>query len=327
MDEQQRENQTHVTLFILLGFQNLKHLWILLFLAFLFIYIFTMAGNLLIVVLVVTDQHLHTPMYFFLCNLSCLEICYSSTLSPILLTTLLMDGKAISFSHCFLQLFLFGYCLGAECYLLSVMSYDRYLAICKPLHYAAVMNIRRCIQLAAVSWTNGFIGISIIMTTMLQLKYCGPNEIDHYFCDSVPLKELSCSDTDLVEHVNLILLFIYTMPPFLITLASYIYIIRAILRIPSTTGRQKAFSTCSSHLIVVSIYYGSLITVYLLPPSSSMNKACSLLYTILPPLVNPLIYSLRNKDVKRALRRVKNKVAIYNILQNMLIDLLNVKNK
>ncbi|XP_063158230.1 olfactory receptor 11A1-like [Candoia aspera] len=327
MDEQQRENQTHVTLFILLGFQNLKHLWILLFLAFLFIYIFTMAGNLLVVVVVVTDQHLHTPMYFFLCNLSCLEICYSSTLSPVLLTTLLMDGKAISFRNCFLQLFFFGYCLGTECYLLSVMSYDRYLAICQPLHYATVMNTRKCIQLAAVSWTNGFIGISVIMATMLQLRYCGPNEIDHYFCDSVPLKELSCSETGLVEHVNLILLFIYTMPPFLITLASYIYIIKAILRIPSTAGRQKAFSTCSSHLIVVSIYYGSLMTVYLLPPSSSMNKICSLLYTILPPLVNPLIYSLRNKDVKRSLRRIKHKVEIFSIFHNMVIDLVNVKNK
>ncbi|XP_039225362.1 olfactory receptor 1009-like [Crotalus tigris] len=327
MDEEQRENQTHVTLFILLGFQNLEHLWILPFLVFLFTYIFTMTGNLLIFVLVVIDQNLHTPMYFFLCNLACLEICYSSTLNPILLTTLLMDGKAISFSNCFLQLFFFGYCLGAECYLLSVMSYDRYLAICKPLHYAIVMNTRKCVQLAAISWTNGCIGISVIITAMLQLKYCGPNEIDHYFCDSVPLKELSCSDTYLVEHVNLILLFIYTMPPFLITLASYVYIVTAILRIPSTTGRKKAFSTCSSHLIVVSIYYGSLITVYLLPPSSSMNKLCSLLYTILPPLVNPLIYSLRNKDVKKALRRVKNKVAIFNVIQNMLRSLVNVKNK
>ncbi|KAM6448860.1 olfactory receptor 2AP1-like [Liasis olivaceus] len=296
-------NQSEITEFILLGFGNLHHLQISLFLVFLVIYILTMAANVLIILLIVSDQHLHTPMYFFLGNLSCLETFYSSTILPRILASLLTGDKTISVSGCITQLYFFAFLISTECYLLSVMSYDRYLAICKPLHYAMVMNTRRCIQLAAVSWTNGFIGISVIMTTMLQLKYCGPNEIDHYFCDSVPLKELSCSDTDLVEHVNLILLFIYTMPPFLITLASYIYIIRAILRIPSTTGRQKAFSTCSSHLIVVSIYYGSLITVYLLPPSSSMNKACSLLYTILPPLVNPLIYSLRNKDVKIALRR------------------------
>uniref|UniRef100_A0A8D0E4E5 Olfactory receptor n=1 Tax=Salvator merianae TaxID=96440 RepID=A0A8D0E4E5_SALMN len=299
MEKSETENQTQVTQFILLGFQDLKNLQSLLFLGFLVIYIATMVGNLLIVILVVTDEHLHTPMYFFLGNLSCLEACYSSTLIPVLLATLLTDGKSISFSSCFLQLFFFGYCLGAECYLLSVMSYDRYLAICKPLHYATIMNNRKCIQLAAVSWTSGFIGISIIMCAMLQLTYCGPNEIDHYFCDSVPLKKLSCTHTDVVEHINLLLLFIYTMPPFLLTLTSYVCIIRAILIIPSTTGRQKAFSTCSSHLIVVSTYYGSLVTVYLLPSSSSLNKFFSLLYTILPPLINPLIYSLRNKEVKK----------------------------
>ncbi|XP_053218542.1 olfactory receptor 10A7-like [Podarcis raffonei] len=325
MEAPVRENQTHVTQFILLGFRELKNLQVLLFLGFLAIYIVTMAGNLLILVLVVSDQHLHTPMYFFLGNLSCLEICYSSTLIPVLLTTLLWDGKVISFESCFLQLFFFGYCLGAECYLLSVMSYDRYLAICKPLHYATAMNTRKCVQLAAVSWTNGVIGISIIMAAMLQLTYCGPNEIDHYFCDSVPLKKLSCSDTNLVEHVNLTLLFIYTMPPFLLTLASYICIIRAILRISSTTGRQKAFSTCSSHLIVVSTYYGSLTAVYLLPKSSSINKAFSLLYTILPPLVNPLIYSLRNKEVKRAFRKAKNRIANFKIFQNVLANLFSIK--
>ncbi|XP_044305911.1 olfactory receptor 6C4-like [Varanus komodoensis] len=322
-----RENQTYVTHFIILGFQNLKNLQILVFLAFLVSYIATMVGNLLIVVTVVVDHHLHTPMYFFLGNLSCLEICYSSTLMPILLTTLLMDGKTLSFSSCFLQLFLFGYCLGAECYLLSVMSYDRYLAICRPLHYATTMSTRKCVQLASLSWTNGFIGISIIMVAMLQLTYCGPNEIDHYFCDSVPLKKLACSDTDVVEHVNLALLFVYTMPPFLLTLTSYIYIIRAILRIPSTAGRQKAFSTCSSHLIVVSTYYGSLISVYLLPQSSSMNKVFSLLYTVLPPLVNPLIYSLRNKEVKRAFRKLTKRIVTLTIFQIMLLNLVSVKNK
>uniref|UniRef100_A0A6J0SIQ5 Olfactory receptor n=1 Tax=Pogona vitticeps TaxID=103695 RepID=A0A6J0SIQ5_9SAUR len=321
MEEQARENQTHVTQFILLGFRDLKDLQILLFLVFLAIYIATMAGNLLIVLLVTTDQQLHIPMYFFLGNLSCLEICYSSTLIPILLTTLLTDGTVISFHSCFLQLFFFGYCLGAECYLLSVMSFDRYLAICKPLHYTVMMNPRKCIQLAAVSWTNGLTGISVIMAGMLQLTYCGPNEIDHYFCDSVPLRKLSCGDTDVVEQINLVLLFIYTLPPFLVTLASYIYIIRTVLKIPSKTGRQKVFSTCYSHLTVVSIYYGSVTIVYLLPPSSSMNKVFSLLYTIFPPLVNPIVYSLRNKDIKRALRKMKNRVETFRIFQIMLADL------
>nr|XP_056720519.1 olfactory receptor 11A1-like [Euleptes europaea] len=286
-----------------------------------------MVGNLLITVLVVADQQLHTPMYFFLGNLSCLEICYSSTLLPVMLDTLLKNGKPISFSSCFLQLFFFGYCLGAECYLLSVMSYDRYLAICKPLHYGTTMNTTKCIQLAAVSWISGLIGISIIMVLMLQLTYCGPNEIDHYFCDTIPLKKLSCSDTGLVERVDLVLLFVYTMPPFLLTCTSYVFIITAILRISSSTGRQKAFSTCSSHLIVVSTYYGSLMTVYLLPNSSALNKAFSLLYTILPPLVNPLIYSLRNKEVNRALRKAQRKVANFRIFHSVLTYLVNVKEK
>nr|XP_056722780.1 olfactory receptor 11A1-like [Euleptes europaea] len=327
MEWRERGNLTLVTHFILLGFQDLKNLQILLFLGFLLIYIVTMVGNLLITVLVVADQQLHTPMYFFLGNLSCLEICYSSTLLPVMLDTLLKNGKPISFSSCFLQLFFFGYCLGAECYLLSVMSYDRYLAICKPLHYGTTMNTAKCIQLAAVSWISGLIGISIIMVLMLQLTYCGPNEIDHYFCDTIPLKKLSCSDTGLVERVDLILLFVYTMPPFLLTCTSYVFIITAILRISSSTGRQKAFSTCSSHLIVVSTYYGSLMTVYLLPNSSALNKAFSLLYTILPPLVNPLIYSLRNKEVNRALRKAQRKVANFRIFHSVLTYLVNVKEK
>ncbi|XP_060111153.1 olfactory receptor 2AP1-like [Heteronotia binoei] len=311
MERRERGNLTLVTQFILLGFQDLKNLQVLLFLGFLLIYMVTMAGNLLIVMLVMTNQHLHTPMYFFLGNLSCLEICYSSALIPVMLDTLLRNGKPISFSSCFLQLFFFGYCLGAECYLLSVMSYDRYLAICKPLHYGTTMNNKKCIQLAAVSWISGLIGISIIMVLMLQLTYCGPNEIDHYFCDTVPLKKLSCSDTGLVERVNLMLLFVYTMPPFILTCTSYVFIIAAILRISSSTGRQKAFSTCSSHLIVVSTYYGSLMIVYMLPSSSTLNKAFSLLYTILPPLVNPLIYSLRNNEVERALRKAQSKLCVW----------------
>lgn len=327
MERQERGNLTLVTQFILLGFQDLKDLQVLLFLGFLLIYMVTMGGNLLIVLLVMTNQQLHTPMYFFLGNLSCLEICYSSTLIPVLLDTLMRNGKPISFSSCFLQLFFFGYCLGAECYMLSVMSYDRYLAICKPLHYRTTMDAKKCIQLAAVSWISGLIGISIIMFLMLQLTFCGPNEIDHYFCDTVPLKKLSCSDTGLVEQVNLILLFVYTMPPFLLTCTSYVFIITAILRISSTSGRQKAFSTCSSHLLVVSTYYGSLMTVYMLPNSSALNKAFSLLYTILPPLVNPLIYSLRNNEVKRALRKAQSKVAAFKILHNVLTYLVSIKHK
>uniref|UniRef100_A0A8D0GP85 Olfactory receptor n=1 Tax=Sphenodon punctatus TaxID=8508 RepID=A0A8D0GP85_SPHPU len=299
-------NQTVVTEFILLGFGELHKLQILLSLLFLVIYIGTMAGNLLIVALVVANQHLHTPMYFLLGNLSCLETAYSSTILPRMLANFLTGNKTVSRSGCFTQSYFFGFLVATECYLLAVMSYDRYLAICKPLHYATFMNDRLCIQLAAGSWINGFIANSIVVTLLVQLTYCGPREIDHFFCEALPLIKLACSDTSLVELMTFLLAFMFTLPPFLLTLTSYIYIIVAILRISSTTGRQKVFSTCSSHLTVVSFFYGAMMIVYMLPKTEKMrelNKIFSLFYTVLPPMFNPLIYSLRNKEVKEALRK------------------------
>ncbi|XP_050773891.1 olfactory receptor 11A1-like [Gopherus flavomarginatus] len=299
-------NQTTVTEFILLGFGDLPGLHILLFLLFLVIYIVTMAGNILIVVLVVTDQHLHTPMYFFLGNLSCLETSYTSTMLPRMLDSFLTGNRTISVPSCIIQLYFFGSLAGKECCLLSVMSYDRYLAICKPLHYAALMNDRLCLQLAVASWTGGFVSVAFLISVMSQLTFCGPNEIDHFFCDFSPIMKLSCSDTYWLEVSAVVHFSLFTFPPFLLTLASYVSIITTILRIPSTAGRQKAFSTCSSHLIVVTIFYGTLIIVYLLSDSDALrvlNKVCSVFYGVLTPLVNPLIYSLRNKEVKEALRK------------------------
>ncbi|XP_074838495.1 olfactory receptor 6N1-like [Carettochelys insculpta] len=299
-------NETTIMEFILLGFQDLGNLNGLLFLLFLAIYLATMAGNSLIVVLVVADHHLHTPMYFFLGNLSCLEICYSSTILPRLLASLLTGDRAISVPGCIVQLYLFGSLAGTECCLLSVMSYDRYLAICKPLHYAALMNGRLCLQLAAGLWIGGFLSVSIFVFLMSQLTFCGPSEIDHFFCDFRPIIKLSCTDTHMVEITSFMSSSIFTLPPFLLTLASYVCIISSILRIPSTTGRKKAFSTCSSHLIVVTIFYGTLIMVYLVSESDTLgdlNKVFSVFYGVLTPLVNPLIYSLRNKEVKEALRK------------------------
>ncbi|XP_067388293.1 olfactory receptor 11L1-like [Emydura macquarii macquarii] len=299
-------NQTTVTDFIILGFGNLPQLQVLLFLFFLMIYILTMAGNILIIVLVVTDQHLHTPMYFFLGNLSCLETCYSSTILPRLLASLLTRDRTISVSGCIAQLYFFGSLAGTECSLLSVMSYDRYLAICKPLHYAALMNGRLCLQLVAGLWLAGFLSVSIFIFMTSQLTFCGPNEIDHFFCDFKPIIKLSCSDTHIVEVTGFIHSSLFTLPPFLLTLASYVCIISTILRIPSTSGRQKTFSTCSSHLIVVTIFYGTLIFVYLVSESDALrdlNKVFSVFYAVFTPLVNPLIYSLRNKEVKEALRK------------------------
>ncbi|XP_039353474.1 olfactory receptor 1020-like [Mauremys reevesii] len=306
-------NQTSITEFILLGFGNLPELQTHLFLLFLVIYIVTMAGNILIIMLVVTDQHLHTPMYFFLATLSFLETCYSSTILPRMLASLLTGDRTISLRGCIVQFYFFASLVGSECCLLSMMSYDRYLAICKPLHYAGHMSGRFCFYLVAGSWINGFVAIAIIICLMSQLKFCGPSEIDHFFCDFTPVIKLSCSDSHLMELVTFIFSSLFTLPPFVLTLASYTCIIITILRIPSSTGRQKAFSTCSSHLVVVTIFYGTLIIVYLLPRTNTMralNKLFSVFYTVLTPMANPFIYSLRNKEVKGALRRAIRKMLV-----------------
>ncbi|XP_063158189.1 olfactory receptor 10A7-like [Candoia aspera] len=199
------------------------------------------------------------------------------------------------------------------------MSYDRYLAVCKPLHYSALMKRHLCLQLAAGSWLNGFlVGISITISAS-QLSFCGPNIIDHYFCDIIPnIKQISCSDTHSVELSSFAFVCIFTLPPFLLTLTSYVLIIVSIFRIPSITGRQKAFSTCSSHLIVVALFYGTLMIVYMLPPSKdlrNLKKIFSLFYTVLTPMVNPLIYSLRNKEVKEALQRAIRKLIIFTTFE------------
>ncbi|XP_065271183.1 olfactory receptor 11A1-like [Emys orbicularis] len=311
MTNPEQGNQTYIAEFNLLGFGTLPDLQILLlFLLFLLIYIATMAGNILIMALVVTDGHLHTPMYFFLGNLSCLETCYTSTILPSMLASLLTENRTISFSGCLTQYFFFGSMIATECLLLSVMSYDRYLAICNPMHYATHMSGRLYLQLACGSWTGGFLCSGIITLSISQLTFCGSNDIDHFFCDLIPLVNLSCNDPQMMEMLALTLCLIFLVVPFLLTLMSYICIIVTILRIPSTTGRQKAFSTCSSHLIVVTIYYGTLLIAYMFPTTNTLRdfkKVLSVVYTVLTPLVNPLIYSLRNKEVKEALRKASRK--------------------
>ncbi|XP_078234185.1 olfactory receptor 2AP1-like [Pogona vitticeps] len=304
----QEGNRTFPLSFILLDF-NTEGVQILLFTSLLTIYLATMAGNLLIVILVVFDQHLHTPMYFFLGNLSCLETCYSSTIVPRMLVSFLSGERTISIRGCFAQLYFFSFLVTTESYFLAVMSYDRYLAICKPLHYAMLMNGRICIVLIVCSWISGSVSISLIISFMSQLSFCGPNKIDHFFCDLTPVIRLSCSDTRSIEMTAFILAYMNTSPPLVTTLGSYIYIIRSILRIPSTTGKQKAFSTCSSHLTMVSCFYLSLTIVYVLPNIDSLRylkKVFSLFYTLLTPLINPFVYSLRNKEVKEAAKNMAN---------------------
>ncbi|XP_033026016.1 olfactory receptor 6B1-like [Lacerta agilis] len=299
-------NQTIITELILQGFGDFQDLQIVFFILFLTIYILTMTGNILIVGLVVTNHNLHTPMYFFLANLSCLETFYTSTILPKVLVSSLTADRAISIPGCITQFYFFSSLIVTECSLLAMMSYDRYIAICKPLHYATLMNNRLCLLMATGSWINGFLAMSIMMYPMSRLTFCGPNEIEHFFCDFTPVARIACTEAHKFELMGFIFSVIYILPPFLLTLTSYMFIITTILRIPSATGRKKAFSTCSSHLAVVTIYYGTLIIVYVLPNTENMrklNKVFSAFYTILTPLVNPLIYSLRNREVKESFRK------------------------
>ncbi|NXN24661.1 O1020 protein, partial [Nycticryphes semicollaris] len=277
-------NQSSITEVTLLGFSSRPELQVPLFLLFLMIYTMTMAANISMVVLVAVDRHLHTPMYFFLGNLSCLEACYSSTILPRLLASFLTGDRTISTRCCILQFSCFGSLTGVECCLLAVMSFDRYVAICRPLHYAALMRARSCWQLAAASWISGFLATAANTFWLSGMVFCGPTELDHFFCDFTPLLKLSCSDISLMALLTLLLSALFTLPSFLLTLTSYLCIITAIRRIPSSTGRNKAFSTCSSHLIVVTLYYGAVIFVYVLPDTDvlrPLNKLFSLFYTVI----------------------------------------------
>ncbi|XP_044841849.1 olfactory receptor 5V1-like [Mauremys mutica] len=306
MEKAEVRNQTPIVEFILLGFGNDPELQPLLFLLFLVIYIVTVAGNILFVVLVVTNQHLHIPMYFLLGNLSCLEICYTSAILPRLLASLLTGDRTISVKGCIVQLYSFGILTNTENLLLTAMSYDRYLAICNPLRYAALMNGRVCWQLVAGSWISSFLLSTIVNIFVFQLTFCDSKEIDHFFCDFSPLIKLSCVDTQTLELLTFIISVIGTFVPFLLTLTSYICIISTILRIPSSIGRQKAFSTCSSHLIVLAVLYVTVLTVYVVPTANVpkvLHKIFAVFYTVLTPMINPVIYSLRNKEVNESLRK------------------------
>ncbi|KAM3924547.1 olfactory receptor-like protein I9 [Leptodactylus fuscus] len=302
----ERSNLTFVTGFFLLGFQGNELLQNLLFLLFLVIYHITLCGNLLIITLVSTSKILHTPMYFFISQLSISDILLVTYIVPKFLHVLLNNGTAITFVGCFTQFYFVASSEDFECFLLSVMSYDRYVAICNPLRYSSIMTTRFCVTLVSMCWLLGFFFSFIVTLTSAKLDFCGSNVIDHLFCDLVPLLEISCSDTFSVQMELDILGAPTVIIPTTIIVASYTSIVRAVLRIPSSTGRQKAFSTCSSHLIVVSMFYGTLFSVYVVPTkgkASIIGKISSLLYTVFTPLMNPIIYSLRNKDIKKAVQK------------------------
>ncbi|XP_006114093.2 olfactory receptor 10A4-like [Pelodiscus sinensis] len=304
------ENQTISDVFILVGFSYLHELQSLLFLVFLFTYLVTVIGNLLIILLIKLNDSLHTPMYFFLVNLSFLEICYTTSVVPQLLVHLLVEEKTISLEGCMAQLYVFTIMGLTECCLLATMAYDRYVAICHPLHYMTIMSSRVCAQLAGASWLIG-VSVEVAQTTWIfSLPLCGSHRIHHFFCDIPPVLKMACTDTSKNEIVVLTVSVLFIMSPFLLIILSYIRIISTILKLPSAEGRRKAFSTCSSHLTVVTLFYGTALITYLRPKSSSTpesDQMISLMYTVVTPMLNPIIYTLRNKEVKGALRRTVRK--------------------
>ncbi|XP_040273519.1 olfactory receptor 1500-like [Bufo bufo] len=298
------ENLTNFKEFFLLGFQGSLLLRIVLFCLFFVVFWVTVCGNLLTITLVSTSINLNTPMYFFISQLSISDIMLTSDITPKMLHTLLNHGETITLIGCMTQVFFFCAIETSECLLLTVMSYDRYVAICKPLRYSSIMTNTYCVTLVVFFWSVSFFMAFIDILTLSRLYFCELNVIDHLFCDILPLLKLSCSDTFPMKLQMSLLCIPFLIIPSIIIVVSYVNIARAILQIPSNISRQKAFSTCSSHLIVVSIFYWTIFSIYILPTNgtSDMNKILSLLYTVFTPLVNPIIYSLRNKDIKKAVQ-------------------------
>ncbi|XP_052051953.1 olfactory receptor 1361-like [Apodemus sylvaticus] len=301
-------NQSSVSEFLLLGLSRQpQKQQQLLFLLFLIMYLATVLGNLLIILAISTDSRLHTPMYFFLSNLSSVDVCFSSTTVPKVLANHILTSQAISFSGCLTQMYFLSLFADMDNFLLAVMAYDRFVAICHPLHYTTKMTHQLCVLLVVESWVVANLNALLHTLLMARLSFCGDNIIPHFFCDAAPLMKLSCSDTHLNELVIFTVVGLVLLSPFVCILVSYILIAFAVLRFSSTGGRWKAFSTCSSHLGVVCLFYGTIIAVYFNPSSShsaGRDMAAAMMYTVVTPMMNPFIYSLRNRDMKGALRKV-----------------------
>ncbi|XP_006037477.1 olfactory receptor 49-like [Alligator sinensis] len=319
------ENQTEATEFILLGFTVEHWIEILLFVAILIIFFLILMGNIIIIFITLVDIHLKTPMYFFLRNYSLLEISLTLVVIPKMLSNFLSERKNISLPGCFIQGFFFFF-LGTNVFFyLSIMSFDRYVAVCNPLRYATIMNTRVCFHLLMGSWTVSFLLVLPPSVMTAKLKFCGPNIINHLFCDTTPLFHLSCQDTQLIEVMTLFAAVFTLLITLAINIASYLRIISTILSIPSAAGRKNAFSTCSAHLTVVSVLYGSCIGRYIRPPENrgeEFDKVLALLYALGIQVFTPFIYTLRNKQVKQALRNVVKRVSVSSHSQRHLGNLL-----
>ncbi|XP_034862449.1 olfactory receptor 6B2 [Mirounga leonina] len=300
------ENVTQVSMFILVGFPTAPRLQYVLFLLFLLTYLFVLVENLAIILTVRTSSSLHRPMYYFLGSMSFLEIWYVSDINPKMLGGFLLQQKHISFVGCMTQLYFFSSLVCTECVLLASMAYDRYVAICHPLCYQVIMTMGLCVQLVVFSFVSGFSISAIKVYFISSATFCGSNIVNHFFCDISPILKLACTDFSTAELVDFILAFIILVFPLMATVLSYGHITLAVLRIPSATGRWRAFSTCASHLTVVTIFYTAMIFMYIRPQaidSRSSNKLISAVYTVLTPIINPLIYCLRNKEFKAALKK------------------------
>ncbi|XP_045411126.1 olfactory receptor 11G2-like [Lemur catta] len=300
-------NSSTISGFLLLGFPCPREGQILLFVLFSAVYLLTLMGNSSIICAVRWDQRLHTPMYILLANFSFLEIWYVTSTVPNMLANFLSDTKVISFSGCFLQFYFFFSLGSTECFFLAVMAFDRYLAICRPLHYPTLITGHLCNILVGSCWVLGFLWFLIPIVFISQMTFCGSRIIDHFLCDPGPLLALTCPRAPVIELTISTLSSLPLFIPFLFIVGSYALVLRAVLRVPSAAGRRKAFSTCGSHLAVVSLFYGSVMVMYVRPTSkhkAGMQKIVTLFYSVITPLINPVIYSLRNKDMKHAMKKL-----------------------
>ncbi|XP_017503886.3 olfactory receptor 5B2-like [Manis javanica] len=304
------DNRSEVTEFILLGLTSAPELQVPLFLVFILIYLINVVGNLGMAVLILVDPRLHTPMYFFLSNLSLVDFCYSSAVTPKVMAGLLIGNKIISYNACAAQMFFFVAFATVENYLLASMAYDRYAAVCRPLHYTTTMTTSVCARLAIGSYVCGFLNASFHVGDIFSLSFCMSNVLHHFFCDVPALMGLSCSDKHISEVVLVFLSSFNALLALMVVLISYLFIFITILKMPSAQGHQKALSTCASHLTTVSIFYGTIIFMYLQPSSShsmDTDKVASVFYAMVIPMLNPVVYSLGNKEVKSAFKKVVEK--------------------
>ncbi|CAO2642869.1 Olfactory receptor 1F1 [Lemmus lemmus] len=295
--------------FLLLGLSGKSEQEEVIFGLFLGMYLVTISGNLLIILAISSDPHLHTPMYFFLANLSSVDICFSSVTIPKALVNHMVGSKSISYTECMIQIYFFITFINMDGFLLSVMAYDRFVAICHPLHYTLMMRPRLCVLLVAISWVITNLHALLHTLLMVRLTFCSHNAVHHFFCDPYPILKLSCSDTFINDLIVFTVGGVIFLTPFSCIVVSYVRITIAVLQIPSAKGRHKAFNTCSSHLAVVTLFYGTVLGIYIRPPDSfsTQDTVATIMYTVVTPMLNPFIYSLRNKDMKETMARLLNR--------------------